>query len=79
MGEDKTYTVNAEWDDDAKVWATNGDDIPGLFVEAGTFDELVEIALDLAPDLLRGNAGLAAGTQIAITLVGERRMTLVLP
>jgi hypothetical protein len=61
------------------VWITNGEDIPGLCVEAGTFDELVEIVLDLAPDLLRSNVALPAGTQVAITITAERRMTVQLP
>ena len=57
------YTVRARWDDEAKVWSTDGQDIPGLFCEAASFDELVEIVLDLAPDLLH--------RPVDITVVGR--------
>lgn len=72
----KTYTVHAHWDEAAKVWWTNGEEIPGLFCEAGSFDQLVEIALDLAPDLLRANGAEPVGQQVDITIIAERHGVL---
>ena len=68
----KTYTVHARWDEAAGVWATDGAEIPGLFCEAGSFDELVEIVLDLAPDLLRANGAEPIGQLIEIKIIAER-------
>jgi hypothetical protein len=68
----KAYTVHAHWDGAAKVWWTDGEEIPGLFCEAASFDQLVEIALDLAPDLLRANGTEPVGQRVDITIIAER-------
>ena len=68
----KTYTVHAQWDEAAKVWATDGVEIPGLFCEADSFDQLVEVILDLAPDLLRANGVEPAGQLVEIKIIAER-------
>jgi predicted RNase H-like HicB family nuclease len=57
----KTYTVNAAWDDDAKVWVATSDDVPGLVTEARTLDVLVERVRAVAPELLDDNAHLING------------------
>ena len=38
----KEYTVNLYWDSEADVWIAVSDDIPGLVLESGSFDALVE-------------------------------------
>ena len=68
----KTYTVHAQWDEAAKVWATDGAEIPGLFCEADSFDQLVEVILDLAPDLLRDNGAEPVGQLVEIKIIAER-------
>jgi hypothetical protein len=55
-----------------KVWAVDGAEIPGLFCEADSFDELVEIVLDLAPDLLRANDAETIGQLVEIKIIAER-------
>ena len=47
--------IRAQWDDEARVWWATSDDVPGLCVQADTFDELAEIATALAPELLEAN------------------------
>jgi hypothetical protein len=71
----KSYTVHARWDEASRIWWTNGEDIPGLFCESGSFDQLIEIILDLAPDLLRANGAEPAGQVVDINVVAERRGT----
>ena len=71
----KTYTVTAEWDADAKIWWTNGEDIPGLTVQADSFEELASLVLELGPEMLRDNVKLPVGTQVAITIVAQRHGT----
>ena len=44
--------ITASWDDEAKVWVATSEDIPGLFAQADTFEELVGLLPDLAADLL---------------------------
>jgi len=48
-------TVKFIWDDEAKVWYTDSNDIPGLCLEADTFDALVEEVRLAAPELLQLN------------------------
>jgi len=46
-----SYNVQLHWDDEAKVWWTSSEDIPGLLVEADDIDEVVKEAC-LAASLL---------------------------
>jgi hypothetical protein len=50
----KTFTVTAVWDAKAGVFTTQSD-IPGLVVEAETFEELVELVQALAPEVIAAN------------------------
>jgi hypothetical protein len=50
----KSFKVSANWDDDAKVF-TSSSDIPGLVVEAETFEEFVLLVEALAPEMLAAN------------------------
>jgi hypothetical protein len=45
------FTVTAVWDPDAEVFTTTSD-IPGLVVEAATFEEVVDLLRSLAPEAL---------------------------
>ena len=46
------YTVNFTWDDEASVWIAQSDDIPGLVLEGGSLDALIERVRFAAPELL---------------------------
>ena len=48
------YTVTATWDPDAHVF-TSRSDIPGLVVEAETFEEFVILVEALAPEIIAAN------------------------
>lgn len=48
------FIVTANWDDEAKVF-TSTSDIPGLVVEADTFEEFVSLVEALAPEMLAAN------------------------
>ncbi|WP_018231918.1 DUF1902 domain-containing protein [Thioalkalivibrio thiocyanodenitrificans] len=47
--------INALWDPDAKVWAAESDDVPGLVTEADTIEALTEKLRVLIPELLEAN------------------------
>jgi hypothetical protein len=49
------YTVNFMWDKDADVWIAQSDGIPGLILESGSFDALVERVRFAAPELIQMN------------------------
>ena len=50
------YVVTFTWDDDAGVWIATSEDIPGLVLESGSFDALIERTRFAIPELLELNA-----------------------
>jgi predicted RNase H-like HicB family nuclease len=46
------YTVLLTWDDEARVWVAESSDIPGLILESGSLDALMERVKIAAPELL---------------------------
>ena len=50
------YVVNFIWDNEACVWIATSDDIPGLVLESGSFDALLERVRIAVPELLSLNA-----------------------
>ncbi|MBR0033073.1 MAG: DUF1902 domain-containing protein [Treponema sp.] len=49
------YVVNFTWDDEASVWIAQSDDIPGLVLEGGSLDALIERVRYAAPELIELN------------------------
>ena len=50
------YIVRFTWDEEAGVWIATSDDIPGLVLESGSFDALLERTRFAVPELLSLNA-----------------------
>ena len=50
------YSVQFIWDEEAQVWIAESDDIPGLVLESGSIDALIERVRYAAPELLKMNA-----------------------
>ena len=48
-------TVTFSWDDESSVWIAESQDLPGLILESGSFDALVERVKIAIPDLLELN------------------------
>jgi hypothetical protein len=48
------FKVTAIWDPEAKVF-TSQSEIPGLVIEADTFEEFVELVEALGPEMLEAN------------------------
>ncbi len=55
-----SYIIRFIWDDDAEVWIATSDDVPGLVLESGSFDALVERVKYVVPELIKMN-GTAPG------------------
>jgi hypothetical protein len=52
VSELKEYTVLLTWDDEAYVWLASSEDVPGLALEGGSLDALMERVKYAVPDLL---------------------------
>jgi len=51
----KPLKINAEWDDEARVWIATSDDVVGLAIEASTVDALIERLKIVIPELIEAN------------------------
>jgi len=49
------YEINLLWDDEASVWIATSDNIPGLVLESGSLDALIERVRFAIPELLELN------------------------
>lgn len=47
-----SFTVSVGFDDVERRYYVISSDVPGLWVETDTFEEFVEVSMDLVPDLL---------------------------
>ncbi len=53
---ERELIIRAFWDDEAKVWVAESDDVPGLVTGADTMEELVQKLEEVIPELLELNA-----------------------
>jgi len=49
------YHVDLMFDSEARVWVATSEDVPGLVLESGSFDALVERVQVAVPELLELN------------------------
>ncbi len=70
------YTINFTWDDEANVWIATSNDIPGLVLESGSFDALLERTRFAVPELLSLNV--SEPVSLSLSFVSERHERLVL-
>lgn len=70
------YVINFTWDNETDVWIATSDDIPGLVLESGSFDALLERTRFAVPELLALNT---PGAQpLSLTFVSKRQERMVL-
>ncbi len=62
--------IRATWDDEARVWVAESDDVPGLVLESGSMDALIERLRYAVPELLALN-GKESGT-LQMNIVSQR-------
>ena len=70
------YVVKFTWDNEAGVWIATSDDIPGLVLESGSFDALLERTRFAEPELLELNSDNNA--PLSLTFKSERHERIVL-
>jgi predicted RNase H-like HicB family nuclease len=64
--------VRAQWDDEARVWVAESDDVPGLATEAETVEALMRKLEVMIPEMLELNAP-GAQSSVPFQLLAERR------
>lgn len=52
--------IRLTWDSEARVWTAESDDVPGLVLESGSFDALIERVRIAVPELLSLNGAAPA-------------------
>lgn len=70
------YVINFTWDNTADVWIATSDDIPGLVLESGSYDALLERVRFAVPELLELNSPKAS--PVTLAFLSERRERMVL-
>lgn len=70
------YEIIFSWDDEADVWIATSNDIPGLVLESGSFDALLERTRFAIPELLELNT--AEPHPLSLTFRSERHERMVL-
>lgn len=65
------YIINLVWDSEAAVWIATSKDIPGLVLESGSFDALLERVRFTIPELLELNG--SNKTPLTLSFQSERR------
>ena len=62
--------IKLTWDADACVWIAESEDIPGLVLESGSFDALIERLRFAVPELLQFNG--IQNTPLQLNFISER-------
>ncbi len=70
------YIIRLTWDSEASVWIATSDDIPGLVLESGSFDALIERTRFAIPELLALNV--PSTQSLSLTFLSERHERVVL-
>jgi len=74
------YTVQATWDEEAKVWVAESEDVPGLATEAESPETLLIKLRVLVPQLLELNGCLRSNeksVEVVIRYQREERATVL--
>jgi hypothetical protein len=62
------------WDDESDRWYTKTNDVPGMALDSGSIDALIEKVRMVAPDMLEANLGYRG--PIHFSFVAERNETI---
>jgi len=68
------YTIKTIWDPEASVWVATSDDLPGLILESGSLDALIERVRFAVPDLLKIDGD--DQKPLSMCLISERHETV---
>ena len=66
--------IDFTWDNEAAVWIATSNDVPGLVLEGGSFDALLERVKQAVPELVRLNGSKASDVQLSYSTQREDRI-----
>jgi len=66
--------IDFTWDNEAAVWIATSNDVPGLVLEGGSFDALLERVKQAVPELVRLNGSKAPDVQLSYSTQREDRI-----
>lgn len=70
------YTIKTTWDEKSSVWVAESTDIPGLVLESGSLDALMERARHAIPELLELNK--VSTDNITLFFQSEKREAVII-
>ena len=62
-------TVKLLWDGESRIWHTESEDVPGLILESGSCDALIERVRMATPELLELNCNYIGPIQLSFETV----------
>ena len=65
-----SYRIKLVWDEEAAVWIATSQDVPGLVMESGSFDALLERVRIAVPELVELNGN--KPTEYSLSYITER-------
>ena len=66
--------IRFQWDAEEAVWIATSKDVPGLVLESGSFDALVERVKQAVPELLKLNDSAAGDYRLSFSTEREDRV-----
>lgn len=64
------------WDEEAAVWTATSDDVPGLVLESGSFDALVERVKQAVPEMIALNGAKVRDCRLSFYTEREDRVAM---
>ena len=71
-----SYRINLQWDEEAAVWIATSEDVPGLVLESGSFDALLERVRYAVPELIELNDQKAGNIKLSYYAEREDRVAV---
>jgi hypothetical protein len=71
-----TYTIDAFWDAEAKVWVATSEDVIGLVTEAPTIEHLTQKLYAIIPELIELNHSSDHQGLIQFELISHRQESI---
>lgn len=68
--------IKFQWDADEAVWIATSDDVPGLVLESGSFDALLERVKQAVPELIALNGTKAPDCRLSYHTVREDQVAV---
>jgi hypothetical protein len=65
------YAIKVTWDDEARVWIATSPDLPGLVLESGSVDALIERVKIAVPELLEIEKARCEGVSLGFNVTRQ--------